>query len=238
MDKKIEKIKENIEKRTLNADSLFMFRCTMCGDCCRHRTDILLNPYDLFKLAKGLNMTPDAFQDKYCDVFIGSSSNLPVVKLQSQGVDSHCIFLKENKCTVQDFKPTVCAMFPIGRYSKCDNKDGKSGLEIHYMFNEPDCGDKREIHSVRGWLSKYNIPLEDEFFHKWSELLGTFALMLNEFKKSESEDGMQMLWTVIHYYWYMNYDLKQEFLPQFLKNSETLVQLLNDYSSKRKGGKK
>lgn len=52
MDKRMEDIYENIKKHRLTSDSVFMFHCTMCGDCCRNRDDILLNSKDLFNLAK------------------------------------------------------------------------------------------------------------------------------------------------------------------------------------------
>ena len=54
MDKRMEGIYENIKKHRLTSDSAFMFHCTMCGDCCRNREDILLNPKDLFNLAREL----------------------------------------------------------------------------------------------------------------------------------------------------------------------------------------
>ena len=56
MDKRMEDIYENIKKHRLTPDSVFMFHCTMCGDCCRNRDDILLNSKDLFNLAKGLKI--------------------------------------------------------------------------------------------------------------------------------------------------------------------------------------
>lgn len=66
MDKRMEDIYENIKKHRLTSDAVFMFHCTMCGDCCRNRDDILLNSKDLFNLAKGLKIAPKDVVEKYC----------------------------------------------------------------------------------------------------------------------------------------------------------------------------
>lgn len=81
---------------------------------------------------------------------------MPVVRLKPLGYDKHCAFLERNGCAVQAFKPTVCAMFPIGRFREC-GKDKSD--EISYMFTNPNCGDKREIHTVRGWLANRRLKL-------------------------------------------------------------------------------
>ena len=41
----------NASKHALKPGQTFRFHCTQCGDCCRNREDILLTPYDLFRIA-------------------------------------------------------------------------------------------------------------------------------------------------------------------------------------------
>ena len=85
------KMKErNIElfkQSQLGLDDTFKFHCTMCGRCCINREDILLPPRDLYAMAKELNFTSKEFFDKYCEVFIGSDTRIPVVRLKPVGSD-------------------------------------------------------------------------------------------------------------------------------------------------------
>ena len=48
MDKRLQTIAENLNKMKIGLDEPFKFNCTMCGKCCKCRTDILLNPKDVF----------------------------------------------------------------------------------------------------------------------------------------------------------------------------------------------
>lgn len=240
MDNRTKIIEESFEKHKLTADSYFMFHCTMCGDCCRNRDDILLTPKDLFKLAKGLNMTPKEVVDKYGEVYIGHSSNMTVVRLKSVGADKHCVFLEGNKCSVQAFKPGVCALFPLGRYMLNYQNVNDKSQEVGYIFTNPGCGDKQQIHTVRSWLRGYDIPAEDEYFIKWSATLTTLSATLTDFKKSISPENMNLVWNLVYCLCYLKYDIQPEFLPQFIRNSDQIIQSLCELDKARKpnGGKK
>ena len=43
---------ENFLEHALSIDDTFQFRCTQCGECCKHREDILISPFDLFRLTR------------------------------------------------------------------------------------------------------------------------------------------------------------------------------------------
>ena len=134
MDQRLKEILDNFEKIQIGLDDTFRFRCTMCGKCCRNREDILLNPFDLYRLAKGLGIAPEEVVDKYCDVYIGNSSRFPIVRLNSVGVDKRCPFLEGNRCSVHHVKPTVCALFPLGRYVKCEPGNRKLSDKTEYIL--------------------------------------------------------------------------------------------------------
>ena len=226
MDKRTKQIFDNIKNNKLNADSPFMFHCTMCGDCCRNRDDIILNPSDLFKLAKSMKLRPIEIVRNYCNVYLGHTSRMPIVRLNSVGADKHCIFLKDNLCSVQDFKPTVCAMFPIGRYYHCE-KDGSQSGTVGYLFTNPNCGDKREIHIVREWLEKYGIPVNDEFFIKWTDTLKTLSEIVIRHEKKMEKDAMTLIWDIIFSSLYLDYVTDKEFMPQFLENAKFAIESFN-----------
>ena len=157
---------------------------------------------------------------------------MPIVRLKSTGFDKHCVFLKEKCCAVQAFKPTVCAMFPIGRFREC-GKDKPD--EINYMFNNPNCGDKREIHTVRGWLSNYGISENDEFYLKWTSTLETLSVLLPKLEKCFGAGTMDKIWTLVYFFLYLNYDTEKEFMPQFLKNADLAIGNIKNLEEKKGG---
>ena len=52
---------ENFLEHALSIDDTFQFHCNQCGECCKHREDILISPFDLFRLTRYLNMKPTEF---------------------------------------------------------------------------------------------------------------------------------------------------------------------------------
>ena len=59
-------------------------------------------------------------------------------------------------------------MFPIGRYLALPSDgifpENPEELSVGYVFNDPECGDGSETHTVREWFHKFNIPLKDDYF--------------------------------------------------------------------------
>ena len=74
MNARMERIINQFEKNQLCPEEPFKFHCTMCGKCCINREDILLNPRDMYNLAKELNMTPHEVMNTYCETYMASSS--------------------------------------------------------------------------------------------------------------------------------------------------------------------
>lgn len=103
------------------------------------------------------------------------------------------------------------------------------------MFTNPNCGDKREIHTVRGWLANYGIPENDESYLKWSSTLETLSVSLSKLEKCLKSDTMEKLWTFVYFFLYLNYDTEKEFMPQFIKNSELAIGNIKNLEAKKGG---
>lgn len=157
----IKELKEQLGYEEIGLDDIFVFHCTQCGKCCIHREDILLSPKDLFHIAKKLKITPEVALAQYCETYLGRNSHIPVVRLKPQGSVKRCPLLKNQKCLVHDVKPAVCAMFPIGRYLALPSDgifpENPEELSVGYVFNDPECGDRSETHTVREWFHKFNM---------------------------------------------------------------------------------
>ena len=240
MDKRLQEIIDNFDRLKIGVDDKFHFHCTMCGKCCINREDILLNPKDLYNISKELGLKPIDTIKQYCETYIGNDSRFPIVRLKPKGSIKRCPFLKNRKCSVHKAKPTVCAMFPIGRVvSYAEDKKNALNLpmaEVNYIFMNPGCGDDSETHTVREWLSDFDIPSEDEYFMKWQSHLAEFSEFIRglEKKKKQAQNSLGTVWNIIFVCAYCNYEIEKEFMPQFDRNMEDLQKILEPFGFKRR----
>ena len=228
MDNRLKEIANNLDKLKIGPDDTFSFGCTMCGKCCINREDILINPKDVYNIARKLDITPTDVLKEYCDAYIGEDSRMPIVRLQPRGIVKRCPFLKELKCSIHEAKPTLCATFPIGRclVNDADKPEGFKPEDIIYILTDPRCGDKSEKHTVREWLESFNILLDDEFFIKWQDTIISTSDVLRNLEKMMVPETMQTIWDIALLTLYVDYTTKEEFMPQFERNREKLsVQL-------------
>lgn len=225
MDNRLQYIIENYEKMKIGVDDTFRFHCTMCGKCCINREDILLNPEDLFRIADFLHLTPKEVVGQYCEVYIGDTSRMPIVRLRPQGSIKRCPFLKDRKCSIQTAKPVVCAMFPIGRYVYVQkDPELKNNIpEIQYLFSDPGCGDTSESHTVREWLTNYGIPVQDPFFSQWQHILLAVGGYISKIEAISPQLVLEAIWSLVFQSLYLEYDMETEFMPQFLENSQLVL---------------
>ena len=227
-----EMLLQNIQLNTIGLDDTFKFHCTQCGKCCIQRDDIILSPMDLFRMAKELKMSHTDFIHTYCSIHIGSASRMPIIMLRPVGKDNRCPLLKANKCSVHHVKPAVCGMFPLGRYMSFPkgefNAEAIEACEVKYLLQPPECGDESETHTVREWLSDFDIKLEDTSFIRWNQAISEIGQKVQELEKKMDMLTMMEVWFVIRVVMYEIYEHDKEFLPQLEANYEGLMSLLND----------
>lgn len=208
----------------IGLDDTFSFHCTQCGKCCIEREDILLNPYDLYKASKELGITIKEFQARYCESYIGKDSRLPIIRLLPTGNKRRCPLLKKGRCMIHNAKPTVCAMFPIGRCVEMEKTDDNNPImseKVGYIYKDPECGDYSENHTVREWLGSFNIKENDEFFLLWSK---TQAENI-KFIRSMSSITQEAIAIIFGEVLYLSYNLDEPFMPQFEQNVEVIKKM-------------
>ena len=125
----------------------YNFKCTKCGNCCTGDIRIQLNPYDLYKMARFLDMksTCELFDRRYVRLFSHEQGVwAPEIQFKT-GPFKFCPFLLNNLDENEQFeglcalhekhKPLVCTMAPIGR--TIDFEDNRE--EYVFIDPAPDC---------------------------------------------------------------------------------------------------
>lgn len=107
------------EAKIVSLDDTIKFNCKRCGRCCSGRSDIIINPFDVYKIAKHLNITTQKVVEDYCSITVGCNSYLPIVTLKEdeRGLCPFLkFFMKEGVfgCSINNHKPGACIMHPIG----------------------------------------------------------------------------------------------------------------------------
>ena len=100
--------------------------------------------------------------------------------------------------------------------------------KVKYLLQPPECGDESETHTVREWLSGFDIKLEDEAFVQWQKAISQFGSKLKELEKKQDMLTMMEIWFVVRVVLYLQYDTSKDFLQQFQYNAENLLKLLDD----------
>lgn len=238
MNQREKAIYENFQNNQLGIHSSFRFRCTMCGKCCINREDILLNAKDIYHLAKILHTTCDQIVQKYGDVYLGKNSRVPIVRLRPVGSDHRCPFLQDNKCTVHELKPTVCALFPLGRaISFEDHKPDEITQDmVQFFFCDPNCGDNNQKHTVLEWMIRSKLPIDDEFFLKWQMVLMKVSDYVRATEKEMPEETFENLNNILFFLLYLAYDTQKDFMPQFIERTEKIGQLFDVMGKYHSGG--
>ncbi len=230
MDERLKDIVENLDSMKIGLDEPFKFHCIMCGKCCINREDILLSPRDIYNMSKELGIKPEELFERYCEVYVGPDSRVPIVRLKPRGSVKRCPLLKNRKCMVHKAKPTVCAMFPIGRCLMATNpKEGLNDItqsQMQYIFSNPGCGDGSETQTVREYLESFGIPVEDNFFLKWQQAILDMGNFSRKIEKTVSQETMELVWTAAFTGIYLHYDIGQEFMPQFEDNVKNFFDML------------
>ena len=237
-----QKIIDNFEQHLIGLDDVFAFKCRNCGKCCKNREDLMINSRDIFNIAMVLGLTNEQAIDRYCDTYIGKDSRIPILRLNPVGASKTCPLLSNNNCKVHNLKPTVCALYPLGRVmvseTAKENETHDAGSckpnEVQYILSNNSCGSLKRKQTVRAWLTMYNVPIDDSFYYLWNQTIISLSAAIKglEGKPGISAKVLDMLWEGMYMALYAKYDTKEEFNPQFESNVSKIQTVIAELQSK------
>lgn len=91
-----------------------VFRCALCGNCCRGEGYVRITAEEGEKIAGHLNVSLSEFAARYTRIpEVSEQCDAGEVWLKDKpGPEQECIFLENNRCAIHEVKPTQCIGFP------------------------------------------------------------------------------------------------------------------------------
>lgn len=221
-----EKRLKEVQGNQLQPNDAFEFSCKMCGNCCRKRGNelILLTGLDVYRISKATSMEPVEAIQKFCGMYIGDSSHLPLIHLRERD-DGSCTLLRKGRCTVHNLKPMVCALHPIGRFFSAEDH------EIHYFKTEscPQSRTDAKVWTLQEWLDSFGIEEWNEESLAWNNALMEVSGITC---KIDKEKIPPYAYSEILKALYLDYDITKPYIEQLLVNMEGLGSILESLKKK------
>ncbi len=107
----------------LNLQEKLSLTCSRAGTCC-HGNQVLLNPWELYCLAREKKISPKEFRNLYCD-FAGIRLKFDG-KEDLRGKKSCSQYIENFGCSLHLGRPLACRLFPLGRQIQSE--------KVNYIF--------------------------------------------------------------------------------------------------------
>lgn len=181
--------------------------CSGCSKCCKGMGDsIVLDPYDVFSLCKGLNTTLDELLAKERIAFrVVDGIILPHMNLS--GKEESCSFLnEEGRCSVHEFRPGFCRLFPLGRAYE------NGGFYYFNQIHECDYPTKTKV-KIKHWLGIRNINDYESFICEWHY----FSKAMQDYATSGADEDLvkQLNMYLLQMFYVNQFDTNENFYDQF-----------------------
>lgn len=193
--------------------------CSGCSECCRKVDDtIILDPYDIYELTRGLGAGFDELltQGSIPAIVLGMADGLLLPHLNIDKEIGACRFLnKDGRCGIHNFRPGFCRLYPLGRIYE------NGGFSYFLQVYECPYPNKTKV-KIRKWLGIENLPAYESFVLEWHDILAA-ARKETAAITSQSETAKYMTAFLKRFY-QDPYDPSQSFYDQFNRRKSSLDQ--------------
>jgi len=158
--------------------------CAGCSACCRGMgNSVVLDPYDVWRLEKGLGVTFAQMIGKQVMLSVVDCLILPSLNMESTGT---CPFLnQEGRCSIHAFRPGICRLFPLGRYYH----DG--GFSYVLMTGECKAENRSKV-KIEKWLGEPDLKAYEQFVMQWKNVLEQTRKQITEVSDMEEQKKISM----------------------------------------------
>ncbi len=147
-------------------------------DCCRD-LHLVLTPYDVLRLRKGLAVDSTAFLDQYTLQEKDPTWKIPVVRLEMQDNSGRtCPFVSPKGCSIYEDRPGACRAYPLGRAVRRAPSSSDPGRveEEHFLVREPHCFgfEEGEEWAAEAWMDDQGLGTYNEMNDLWMDFLSRY----------------------------------------------------------------
>ncbi|MFN8577431.1 MAG: YkgJ family cysteine cluster protein [Candidatus Sericytochromatia bacterium] len=173
------------------------FSCNQCGDCCKDM-DVPLSHIDINRLIQAntgfdsemfITLVQPEEITLDCALLYGSYQELYLTNKLS---DNSCIFLKDNKCSIYEYRPNSCRTWPFSKNLKnklfidnvasklVDTSCSKDRFKAHNQVRENINDGINEVKEYREIVKNWNIFVKNNYeIQTLEEFINFFTLKKN-----------------------------------------------------------
>lgn len=193
--------------------------CKGCSACCQGMGEsIVLDPYDVYRLTTGLNLSFEALLADKIELNVFDGMILPNLKMA--GNKEACTFLnEEGRCSIHSMRPGICRLFPLGRYY--ENGSFQYFLQIHECKNE-----NRTKVKVKKWIDTPDLKQNEKFILAWHDFVNEIQTKMMEISDDALFKKVNMF--LLQQFFIERYN-EEDFYKQFeerLEKAKTVVNML------------
>ena len=194
--------------------------CHGCFACCQKMgQSIVLDPLDIYRLTKHLNVSFEQLLADKIELSVVDGLILPNLKMS--GTEERCAFLnEEGRCSIHQFRPGICRLFPLGRYY--NNGSFQYFLQIHECKKE-----NRTKVKVKKWIDTPDLKQNEKYILEWHDFVIELQEQLMEMTDESYSKKINLF--VLQSFFVEPYDMQTDFYIQFgnrLAKTKAVIQQL------------
>lgn len=156
--------------------------CQGCSKCCHDMgKSIVLDPYDVYQLTKGLKKSFNDLlseDDPLIELSLVDGIMLPNITMENNR--KSCRMLSDDgRCTIHDFRPGFCRMFPLGRIYE------NGSFTYFNQIYECDYPNKSKV-KIKKWIGIENLSSYEKFVQKWHDYLEDVRRAVDEAEDTDT----------------------------------------------------
>lgn len=192
--------------------------CKGAASCCHGMgKSIILDPYDVFRLSTGLNLTLEQLLADKIELNVVDGVILPNLKMT--GEQESCAFLKEDgKCSIHASRPGICRIFPLGRYYEKHS--------FHYILQTDECplNSGTEV-KINKWVDTPELKQNEQFVTEWHYFLNDVEDIIKSTQDEKLVKNLNMY--ILNSFYIKRYHPDRDFYPQFYDRLAEAKKLLS-----------
>lgn len=166
--------------------------CAGCSSCCQDMgNSIILDPFDVFQLTTNLSVSFEELMKDKISLHLVDGVILPslhFIERSTSNENGHeiCPFLnQEGRCSIHDFRPGFCRLFPLGRYYVNNS--------FHYILQDRECPKENKTKvKVQKWIDLPSFSSYEKFVNDWHYFLLKIETLLETSQNEEEKKTLHM----------------------------------------------